>query len=162
MEDRDFATIWTVFPAAEDCATAPTIGENRGSPRRPSASQRYTVDNPTPADLAAASRDPPRASSATTARAAGVVNFDGRPPGLRRTAMIEPPNLSAPSVFSSFINGRTAPVFIIGGEQTERKRYYRTGAPLACRFMVTGRRLRRSSTTSSRIRATEAACRLMP
>src|SRR5271157_3378747 len=92
MEDRDFATIWTVFPAAEDCATAHTIGENRGSPRRPSASQRYNVDIPTPADLAAASRDPPRASSATTARAAGVVNFDGRPPGLRRTAMIEPPN----------------------------------------------------------------------
>ena len=101
-EDWDFATIWTVFPAAEDCATAPTMGENRGSPRRPSSSQRYTVDNPTPAHLAAVSRDPPRQSSVTTARAAGVVNFDGRPPGLRRTAMIEPPNLRPNCFFHRF------------------------------------------------------------
>lgn len=105
-EDRDFATFWTVFPAAEDCATAPTMGENRGSPRRPSSSHRYRVDTPIPADLAAASRDPPRQSSATTARAVGVVNFDGRPPGLRRTATIEPPNLSPPPCFPPFINVR--------------------------------------------------------
>src|SRR5271157_5400808 len=37
-KDRDFATIWTVFPAAEDCATASARGENRGSPRRPRSS----------------------------------------------------------------------------------------------------------------------------
>src|SRR5208283_4977868 len=75
-----------IFPPSERFSRRPRTaprpppwGRTEG---RPGASQRYTVDNPTPADLAAASRDPPRQSSATTARAAGVVNFDGRPPGL--------------------------------------------------------------------------------
>src|SRR5271157_3897002 len=74
--DRNSPNESRVLPAEVAAGTAAAREENRGSPRRPSASQRYNVDIPIPADLAAASRDSPRHSSATTARAAAVVNFD--------------------------------------------------------------------------------------
>ena len=87
------------FPSGRGLRHGLRQGENRGSPRRPRSSHRYRVDTPIPADFAAASRDSPWHSAVTTARAVGVVNLDGRPPGLRRTAMIEPPNLSPPPFF---------------------------------------------------------------